>query len=543
MDGGARNSNWIRAIELSTLERDGRRVWRHDGRQIALFATPGGVLACNNRCPHESYPLSEGTLASGAPNGTPGGGCVLTCNWHNWKFDLATGANLDRGEGVRTYPVKLEDGAVWLDLTDPPAEAQRARLMASLKGAFDEEDYERLARELARLSALGDPLDAMRAAIAWSWERLEYGWTHAYAGMACWLRLRAERAGDAEAGLAALLESLAPLAENCLRQERHPFAEGERAWDEAGFLAAIEAEDEDGAAAYLRGALAGGLHIADLEGAFTRAGLAHYADFGHSLIYVVKAAELIACLGPSVEAPLLLSLARSLIYATREDLIPEFRDYAGALASWGGEGGAPAAGIPAAEAYRGLNERRALALTAAHGKAAPIELYRALLGANAHNLLAFDLALQSRIDQPVADNASWLDVTHGITFAAAVRRQCSKFAELWPQGLLQLACFAGRNSRFNDPTVRLEDWRVTDEAVFLGRAVDSLFDHGREENIVAVHILKTTLAAREELAQGLAGEGRAVLLAGLRRFLESPLPRRHVRRTVKQAMALAAFRD
>ena len=55
--------------------------------------------------------------------------------------------------------------------------------------------------------------------------------------------------------------------------------------------------------------------------------------------------------------------------------------------------------------------------------------------------------------------------------------------------------------------------------------------------------MKTTLAAREELAQGLAGEERAVLLAGLRRFLESPLPRRHIRRTVKQAMALAAFRD
>lgn len=543
MDGGAKNPNWIRAIELSALEREGRRVWRHEGRQIALFATADGVLACNNRCPHEGYPLSEGTLATGAPNGTSGAGCVLTCNWHNWKFDLTTGTNLDRGEGVRTYAVKLEEGAVWLDLTDPPAEAQQARVMASLRGAFDEEDYERLARELARLSALGDPLEAMRAAIGWSWDRLEYGWTHAYAGMACWLRLRAERAGDGEASLAALLESLAPLAENCLRQERHPFAEGERRWDEEGFLAAIETEDEDAAVAYLRGALAAGLHIGDLERAFARAALAHYADFGHSLIYAVKAGELIERLGPSVEAPLLLALTRSLIYATREDLIPEFRDYASVLAGWGGEGEAPADEIPAAGAYRGLNERRALALTAAHGKAAPLELYRALLGANAHNLLAFDLALQSRIEQPVADNASWLDVTHGITFAEAVRRQCSKFPALWPQGLLQLACFAGRNSRFNDPAVRLEDWRVRDEAAFLSRAVDGLFDHGQEENIVAVHLLKTTLAVREELAQGLAGEGRAVLLGGLRRFLESPLPRRHVRRTVKQAMALAAFRD
>ena len=413
----------------------------------------------------------------------------------------------------------------------------RARALASLKGAFDDEDYERMARELARLSALGDPLDALRAAISWSWERLEYGWTHGYAGMACWLRLRAERATDAEAGLGALLESLAPLAENCLRQNPHPFAADERPWREADFLAAIEAEDEESAVACLRGAFAAGLHFADLERGFTRAALAHYADFGHSLIYTVKAGELIRGLGPSVEMPLALRCPLPRLCHARgsDSRVPRIRHGSGKL----GRGGQGARG----GGYRGLNERRALALTAAHGRADPLGLHGALLGANAHNLLAFDLALQSRLDQPMADNASWLDVTHGITFAHAVRRQCVQFPELWPQGLLQMACFAGRNSRFNDPAVRLEDWRVGDEADFMRAAIEGLFDHGQQENIVAVHLLKTTLAVRDELADGVEGETRAVLLAGLNRFLHSPLPRRHIRRTVKQAMALAALRD
>ena len=232
---------------------------------------------------------------------------------------------------------------------------------------------------------------------------------------------------------------------------------GERPWHEADFLAAVEAEDEAAAVACLRGAFAAGLHFADLERAFARAALAHYADFGHSLIYAVKAGELIEQLGPAVEMPLALSLARSLIYATREDLIPEFRDYAGALAGWGGAGSGAGGG-----GYRGLNERRALALTAGQGGAAPLALYGALLGANAHNLLALRPRASVRLDQPVADNANWLDVTHGITFAQAVRRQCRKFPELWPQGLLQMACFAGRNSRFNDGSVRLEEWQVGD---------------------------------------------------------------------------------
>ena len=133
-DGIGKNNNWIRAIDLAGLQRNGRALFRHEGRQIALFSTPDGVFACNNRCPHEGYPLREGTL---------GAGCVLTCNWHNWKFDLKTGANLDRGEGLRTYPVKVREGDVWLDMREPPIEIRRASVMASLKGAFEDEEIGR----------------------------------------------------------------------------------------------------------------------------------------------------------------------------------------------------------------------------------------------------------------------------------------------------------------------------------------------------------------------------------------------------------------
>ena len=67
---------------LAKLEAKGKLVVRRQGRQILLMKTPRGLYACANRCPHEGYPLSEGVLTDG---------CVLTCNWHNWKFDLATG--------------------------------------------------------------------------------------------------------------------------------------------------------------------------------------------------------------------------------------------------------------------------------------------------------------------------------------------------------------------------------------------------------------------------------------------------------------------
>jgi nitrite reductase/ring-hydroxylating ferredoxin subunit len=521
-DGIVKNPNWVRAIDLAALQREGRALFRHQGRQIALFATPEGVFACNNRCPHEGYPLREGTL---------GGGCVLTCNWHNWKFDLRSGENLDRGEGLRTYPVEMRDGAIWLDLTDPPLERRRAKVMASLKAAFDEEDYERIARELARLAELGEPRQVLVDAIGWSYQRLEYGWTHAYAGMADWLALHDEHKGDREAQLICLLEPLAHLAEDCLREDEHPFAADERPWNEESFIAAIEGEDEDGAIAHLRGALTRGLHASDLERALSRAALSHYADFGHSLIYTTKAIELIGRLGASVEEPLLFALVRSLVYAQREDLIPEFRDYATSLAAWGND-----KTVPSLQDYAGLNARRALALTAERGGADPVALYRALLGANAQALLTLDLRLQMRVDQPLVENVNWLDVTHGITFANAVRRQCTKFPELWPQGLLQMACFTGRNSGFLDNSVSLDRWFISRPPEFFARAIDQLLDHGRDENIVAVHQLKTIIAARAESAEGPADEAAQLLVAGMNRFLNSPLRRRHVRRTMRQAI-------
>src|SRR5690348_12944849 len=56
-----------------------RKLVRANGKQILLLEVEGKTYAIANRCPHEGYPLSEGTLNPG---------CLLTCNWHNWKFDL-----------------------------------------------------------------------------------------------------------------------------------------------------------------------------------------------------------------------------------------------------------------------------------------------------------------------------------------------------------------------------------------------------------------------------------------------------------------------
>jgi nitrite reductase/ring-hydroxylating ferredoxin subunit len=529
---------WSPAVRAERLFREGKLVARVGGKQIALFMVDGNPYACNNRCPHEGFPLREGTLGSGAES------CVLTCNWHNWKFDLRSGANLYGGDKLRTYPVRIADHTVWVDVTDPPQAERQAAALANLRAACEDHEYDRIARELARLAkAGGDPAAAVAAAIAWSHARLEFGSTHAYAATAGWLRLHDETA-DPETRLICLAEAIGHIAWDVLREPQHPYPDGSAPWDEAAFLAAVEAQDEAAAIARVRGALASGLSFAALEHAFSAAALAHYADFGHSLIYVLHTGRLIARLGPGVAEPLLLALVRSLVYASREDLIPEFRAYAGARAALlekGGPARAPEEEAPPPAALRGRSIEDTLAAVVG-SRAPPEALHRALLGAAALDLLQFDTSWEARTDGTIAQNVGWLDFTHGLTFANAVRAQCAKFPELWSAGLLQLACFTGRNAAFTTPEPQLDAWRVADRDAFFQHCLARVTDHGEDQYIRSAHLLKTTLAVREEV-NALPAESAAVALAALNRYVNTPPKRRHARRTAHQALAFVARED
>jgi nitrite reductase (NADH) small subunit len=40
-------------------------------------------------------------------------GCMLTCPWHGWQYDVRTGQNeFDLAIQLRTYEVQVEDGEV-----------------------------------------------------------------------------------------------------------------------------------------------------------------------------------------------------------------------------------------------------------------------------------------------------------------------------------------------------------------------------------------------------------------------------------------------
>src|SRR5262245_50631039 len=156
-------------LKRNELGPDCRKLVRHDGKQVLVIAQEGRLFAIANRCPHEGYPLSEGTI---------GPGCVLTCNWHNWKFDLKSGAALVGRDPVRTYEVVERGGEIFMDFRDPPAEERRARAWRGLEAAIVDNDRARIAREAARLERAGfDARDAIAHAFRLCNDRFEDGMT------------------------------------------------------------------------------------------------------------------------------------------------------------------------------------------------------------------------------------------------------------------------------------------------------------------------------------------------------------------------------
>ena len=288
-------------LKRSKLGSHGRKLVRQDGKQVLVIAREGRLFAIANRCPHEGYPLSEGTI---------GPECVLTCNWHNWKFELASGAALVGRDPVRTYQVAERGGEIFIDFRDPPADQRRARALRGIEAAIVDNDRARMAREAARLERAGyDAREAIVYAFRLCNGRLEGGMTHAHAAAADWLLL-AGRAETPIEKLSAQLEPLGHIAWDTQGAGEFPYPEGATEWDAAGFVAAVEAEDEAAAIARIRGALVQDLPYASLRAAIGEAALAHYAAFGHCAIYTLKAGQLIEGLGEQVAEPVLLALTR-----------------------------------------------------------------------------------------------------------------------------------------------------------------------------------------------------------------------------------------
>ncbi len=522
MDAHKHDAIWTDVAAADVLDKKDRHVLKIGNKQILIIKDGEEIRACNNRCPHEGYPLSEGKISDG---------CILTCNWHNWKFDLSTGDTLIGGDTLRRYPAMIDSGRIWIDVSDPPAEQVIGEALKSILDCFDNHEYDRMAREVARIEgAGGSALQALHHVIDATHDHFEYGMTHAVAAGADWFRLHQDNIDDPARRLAAIVEVIGNLAWDSRRMPQFPFTSETQTFDSEKFLNAIEEEEEETAIVLTRGAIREGLGFDELYEPLARAALAHYQDFGHSLIYVNKAKEFVERAGESVLEPVLFMLTRSIVYATREDLIPEFKSYRPALE----KSYSPQTTIDS-DTIRAQGVAQVLEQIS-RSDGTYEETYDALMGAAAWQLLQVDLSYAENLSGPVQDNVGWLDVTHTVTFANAVRTTCQIVPDLWKAGLLQIGCFLGRNGKFMDHSIKDSDWFVSDPRTFASEARQNSLHHGEAEYIVAAHIVKLSTAIQDEIDAAPDAPWVGTLAAALNRFLNSPLRRKNPIKTANQAL-------
>lgn len=94
-----------------------------DGGIVEVTAGPASIVvvrcaeqiyAIDNYCPHRGAPLSDGRVSVPREE--------IICPWHGFRFALATGKSVTNPEvGVRTFPVRVVDGDVVVDLTPETA--------------------------------------------------------------------------------------------------------------------------------------------------------------------------------------------------------------------------------------------------------------------------------------------------------------------------------------------------------------------------------------------------------------------------------------
>ncbi len=102
-------SDWKFVVALSDCPENGVGEYVVDGRIVALFCVDDEVFALDGICPHQGGPLGQGKLE----------GCIVTCPWHGWQYDVHDGQHTSIPTLKHTsIPTKLEDGNVYVTLPD-----------------------------------------------------------------------------------------------------------------------------------------------------------------------------------------------------------------------------------------------------------------------------------------------------------------------------------------------------------------------------------------------------------------------------------------
>ncbi len=303
------NGTFVRAASLAAIPEGASMTVNLDGHVIALFHTPEGIFAVDNRCPHMGFPLDRGTVKD----------CILTCHWHHARFDLHSGGAFDPwADDVRAFPVKVEGGDIWIDLA--PRRDLREHRVERLRDGIERNLPLVIGKSvIAMLDEGGDAREPFRIGLEFGTHYRRDGWGAGLTTLTCMMnllpRLRAEDRARA------MFHGLCSVADDSdghpPRFEMRPLPGGGASIAEIKrwLRRFVEVRDTEGAERCIVSAVRTGASPREVADMMFAAATDHrYLDGGHTLDFTNKAFEALDHAGWDLAEPVLASLARG--YAT-----------------------------------------------------------------------------------------------------------------------------------------------------------------------------------------------------------------------------------
>ncbi len=111
------DADGFQAVAPSNLLKDGDlNTFKVGDTPIACFRVDGKVYVIDDECAHENGPLGEGSVD----------GFVVTCPYHDWRYDIRTGDCLtEPARNLSCFAVKEYDGFIWVGGKTREASASR----------------------------------------------------------------------------------------------------------------------------------------------------------------------------------------------------------------------------------------------------------------------------------------------------------------------------------------------------------------------------------------------------------------------------------
>lgn len=104
------NATWHFVCDADELDEEDVLGFEHNSSKYAVYRTSSGYYATDGKCTHAGAVLADGLVT----------GEIIECPGHQGKFHIPTGKakSAPCTVDLKTYPVKVEEGKVFIGLAD-----------------------------------------------------------------------------------------------------------------------------------------------------------------------------------------------------------------------------------------------------------------------------------------------------------------------------------------------------------------------------------------------------------------------------------------